>query len=251
MFLAGRMDADLEFGDTTLNVGNPSIFLARYGVDCPVYTDTTVVLCYGDFIEVGNNIYSQTGEYQVLLQTINGGDSIVNLNISVFPPIISGLPNDTTICVNQELTLTANSGFESYYWNNGSTDEFFTTSYSHAQIDTIVLSINQSFETEFGLFYCDHTDTVIVHVTVCTKNHLQQTASLGIYPNPATNNTKLVFPEISLGTLMLFDSSGRLLWQEKVRGNHYNLNIQEYKQGMYYIKLFSEKFTVSEKLLIQ
>lgn len=56
-------------------------------LDCP----TTVIdtsLCANQTIQVGTEIFANTGSYQVLLQNENGGDSLVELNLSIQEPII-------------------------------------------------------------------------------------------------------------------------------------------------------------------
>ncbi|MCI5058777.1 MAG: FG-GAP-like repeat-containing protein, partial [Flavobacteriales bacterium] len=42
-------------------------------------------ICQGDSIIIGNNVYDSTGVYSDTLQTANGCDSIVNLNLTVVP----------------------------------------------------------------------------------------------------------------------------------------------------------------------
>ncbi len=55
--------------------------------DCP----TTVIdtsLCANQTIQVGTEIFANTGSYQVLLEDISGGDSLVQLNLSLQEPIV-------------------------------------------------------------------------------------------------------------------------------------------------------------------
>lgn len=55
--------------------------------DCP----TTVIdtsLCANQTIQIGNEIFANTGSYQVLLEDTNGGDSLVQLNLNLQEPII-------------------------------------------------------------------------------------------------------------------------------------------------------------------
>ena len=52
----------------------------------PVYTiDSTAKICEGDSIIVGTEIYKTTGFYSDMLETANNCDSLVNLDLKVFP----------------------------------------------------------------------------------------------------------------------------------------------------------------------
>ena len=52
----------------------------------PVYTETlTEVICEGESVQVGNSVYTTSGNYTDVLTTINGCDSTVNLNLTVHP----------------------------------------------------------------------------------------------------------------------------------------------------------------------
>jgi len=250
IWFTGRFNSDLQFGDTTLYAGTNSIFFARYGKDCPVYVDTTMYLCFGECFHALQQSFCNTGFHQAFIETPGENDTIYNLDLYVMPG--AALHNtDTTICINTNLEFHISEDFESYLWSNGSTSNSFLHNFDTPGTYTVSVEITNNFNINQEIIPCHWTEEITVNVDICSSDKLQQTASLGIYPNPAKNSTKLVFPKISQGTLMLFDSSGRLLWQEKVSGNHYNLKLQKYKPGMYYIKLFSEEFTVSEKLLIQ
>ena len=52
----------------------------------PVYTETlTEEICEGEGVQVGNNVYTTSGNYTDVLTTVNGCDSTVNLNLTVHP----------------------------------------------------------------------------------------------------------------------------------------------------------------------
>ena len=61
----------------------------------PVDTQLAVTLCAGDSIEVGTQTYQNTGSYQDTLIAVSGCDSIVNLDLTVLPPIVT----DTTVAI--------------------------------------------------------------------------------------------------------------------------------------------------------
>jgi hypothetical protein len=49
----------------------------------PITTNKTDIICDGESIIIGNEIFDETGQYSVLLQSSLGCDSTVNLNLTV------------------------------------------------------------------------------------------------------------------------------------------------------------------------
>lgn len=68
----------------------------------PTYDETTITaaICDGDAFYYNGNIYTETGQYANTLQTIHGCDSIVRLNLTVWPD--NGITlNEVTVCPEQ------------------------------------------------------------------------------------------------------------------------------------------------------
>ena len=59
-------------------------------------TNLTESICYGETIQVGNEVFDQTGQYQVDLIASNGCDSMVILDLQVVPVI--EMPLMVTVC---------------------------------------------------------------------------------------------------------------------------------------------------------
>jgi hypothetical protein len=250
IWFTGRLDADLDFeGDTSLYVSNKSMFLARYGKACPVHLDSTAILCHGQSLHIGGQNYSGSGTYTALLEN-PGGDTILNLSIETLPAISSGLPQDTTACLNSSFSLTAAPGYESYLWQDGSTGQVFSTMYSSEQTDTLTLTLGKTFDTAQGDMYCEWTDTIIVSAEICNSYEQLQHASLQLHPNPAGSSTELAFPVTQNATLLLYDSSGRLLQQTQISGSNYTLNLSKLEKGLYHIKLVGDGYSLCEKLIV-
>jgi gliding motility-associated-like protein len=89
-------------------------------------TNLTESICQGGSFTVGNQSFSQTGNYQVILTANNGCDSTVNLNLTVLPTFTTNL--NESICQggsftignqsfsqtgNYQVILTANNGCDS------------------------------------------------------------------------------------------------------------------------------------------
>ncbi len=251
IWFTGIFDADLDFeGDTSLYTSNRSMFLARYGKNCPVHLDSTAILCHGEAVQIGGQTYNNSGTYTALIEN-PGGDTIINLGLETLPALSSGLPADTTACLNNSFLLTATAGYETYLWQDGSTGQSYSQTYSTVQTDTLTISMGKTFNTAQGNMYCEWTDTIIVSAEICSSYELQQQASLALYPNPASSSTELVFPATQNASLLLYDNSSRLVQQKQVSGSSYTLNLSNLDKGIYHIKLISNEYNLSKKLIVK
>lgn len=88
----------IESGSYTLTLCDTvvSLFLT---VLPPLETNIDTSICFGQWIDVGTFRYSQSGNYTNWLETAEGCDSIVNLNLEVYPLLETQI--DTTICYGQ------------------------------------------------------------------------------------------------------------------------------------------------------
>ena len=78
------------------------------GLDCDtlLFTDLTVlppittqlnpVICQGETLTVGDSVYAQTGIYTQTLSSLNGCDSLININLTVIAPVF--FTNNASIC---------------------------------------------------------------------------------------------------------------------------------------------------------
>lgn len=65
--------------------------------------DSVATICNGDSIRIGNSIYRTTGPHSDTLQTVNGCDSIINLDLTVLPPLLTTITD--TICAGEQLAV--------------------------------------------------------------------------------------------------------------------------------------------------
>lgn len=122
-----------QFGDTTLSTsGNyQNIFPAYSGCDSTVMLQLTVLqqdeeiipvtMCEGDTVVVEGIPYFSTGTYTILLQNVNGCDSIITIEVDVMPRPGFSFPAESIAACKDELpfTLDAGNGFSTYLWNTG------------------------------------------------------------------------------------------------------------------------------------
>jgi gliding motility-associated-like protein len=108
-----------------LNVGNFSVTVTDAGDETPV-TNQSPVLCSGESLTVGANVYSQTGIYHDTLALPGGCDSIVNTNLTILAPVQVNLQ-----IVNQGIGLGNTNGQAQAFPTGGAGN--FTFSWSDGQ----------------------------------------------------------------------------------------------------------------------
>ncbi len=102
-------------GNNTYNTAGTyvNVFTAANGCDSTVTLNLTVnptrttnlspTICAGQSFTVGNSTYNASGVYQNVLQTFQGCDSTVNLNLTVLPAIVTNL--NVSICAGESYTV--------------------------------------------------------------------------------------------------------------------------------------------------
>lgn len=85
--MAGKYYSEAgTYKDTLVSrAGCDSIITLNLAVVSDFTTDLDIVLCEGESVTVGPNTYTQTGQYSDLLVSSSGCDSLVNLNLVVYP----------------------------------------------------------------------------------------------------------------------------------------------------------------------
>jgi len=63
----------------------------------------TETLCYGSSYNIDSKVYTQTGNYQKVLKTDTGCDSIIQLELIILPQKIQSI--DTILCKGQQISI--------------------------------------------------------------------------------------------------------------------------------------------------
>jgi len=148
--------------DSSFLVTESGIYFITVSNDCGFATDSVVIgfwpdifsgfnigpdtiLCYGESIVLSAGPYfddylwqdsssgqsfnvNEPGTYYVTVSNICG-QITDTINIGYYPDILLNLGNDTTLCLNETLWLSAGPGFQNYIWQDGSiAQDFFITS---------------------------------------------------------------------------------------------------------------------------
>lgn len=193
--------------------------------------DTTI--CPNEFIVFGGNIYNTTGTYNHTLQTWQGCDSIVTINLFVQPTITI---IDTTITDGGNVSLgsiditpSGSSTNYQYQWSTGATTQnvsgLGTGFYTLTVTDNVGCS--ETFSFEIGV-----VNTIFEH----------NLSSLQLFPTPNNGQFYLDFKGFENGnyTIEIYNTVGQMIYhenQEITDDGQKQYHIPNSK-GLYYLKLY-------------
>ena len=213
-----------EAGTYTQNLqtinGCDSIVTLTLTVNPVESTTLSVTICDGTtYTENGFNV-SEAGTYTQNLQTVNGCDSIVTLNLTINPTY--------------NITIDASINEGETYEENG---------FSESEAGTYV----HTLQSEFG---CDSVITLNLTVNSSLNDVVANAVEVSLYPNPANAYTMLKVESLKEQTpVYLFDIQGRKLKEYIMNIGQETLRIDlgDLPKGVYTIMLGN----VTKKLIVE
>ena len=213
-----------EAGTYTQNLqtvnGCDSIVTLTLTVNPVESTTLSATICYGTtYTENGFNV-SEAGTYTQNLQTINGCDSIVTLNLTINPTY--------------NITIDASINEGETYEENG---------FSESEAGTYV----HTLQSEFG---CDSVITLNLTVNSSLNDVVANAVEVSLYPNPANAYTMLKVEGLKEQTpVYLFDIQGRKLKEYVLNAAQQTLRIDvsDLPKGIYTIMIGN----TTKKLIVE
>lgn len=200
--------------------------------------EITAEICEGeDYKENGFNltnlsagVYNETLE----LETDYDCDSIVNLTLTVYESPVVAIEGNTTITQGESTTLTA-SGADSYVWSTGETTASITVSPEETTKYSVVGTTNG----------CEAETEITVNVIVGISENDALNAK--IYPNPVQGELNVRCA--GMREITVFMPNGQTIEKINVNDDNYTLNMNNYKSGVYYLRITTENGTSIQKVL--
>ncbi|MBR3915373.1 MAG: Omp28-related outer membrane protein [Bacteroidales bacterium] len=200
--------------------------------------EITAEICEGeDYKENGFNLTNlSAGTYNETLEfeTDHDCDSIVNLTLTVHEAPIVDIEGNTTITQGESTTLTAN-GADSYVWSTGETTATITVSPEETTKYSVVGTTNG----------CEAESEITVNVTVGVSENDALNAK--IYPNPTQGELNVRCA--GMREIIVFMPNGQTIEKINVNDDNYTLNMNDYKSGVYYLRITTENGTSIQKVL--
>jgi hypothetical protein len=156
-------------------------------------------------------------------------------------------------CEDITAVINAGDGWDEYLWSNDET----------TQVISVEITDNSTFsvtvtDTDTG---CEFSDEVTINVPTGCENSIDflsdQPVYIELYPNPASGLVTLEYVGLNPGqyTTEIMDVTGKLLIRKE---NHvtqskgkYIINLTEYPEGLYLIKIAGNNFNHCERLLLK
>jgi hypothetical protein len=206
-------------------------------------------ICKGESVQIGDHLFSETGEYKILFTNQYGCDSIIDLNLTINPLPEVNLGKDTIITEAQEINLDAGEGFESYYWNTENTNQIILVSgLSLGEYDYSVLVTDENG--------CSNSDTILITVVFPNAvTNVFENKNIIIYPNPA-NEVVYIRSDINIDSkfsIAIYDCSGKLIINKELENiqaeRSYRIDISMLNTGIYIMKLNEKESIKIQKVI--
>lgn len=177
--------------------GCDSIVFLNLTVTSFYETNLTEFICDGESFTVGSSNYTATGVYQDMFISQDGCDSLVNLNLTVYPVPVTNL--DITICDGENYGVGNSS-----YTTTGVYQDVLQTTHGCDSIVNLNLIVNPVFVTNltqeicdgesFGVGNSNYTVTGVYQDVLTSANGCDSTVNLNltVHAIPVTNLTEIV-----------------------------------------------------------
>ena len=152
------------------------------------------------------------------------------------------LGTDTLLCRNTSIILDPGN-FQSYQWQDGTSDSVFIPVYSG--VDTVIISVLVSDSAN-----CFASDTVAIFYDVCNEIVFNAGSSSYVWPIPADDIFYLQFSD-KRGEIMVFNSLGEIVYKDRLF-NSASINCKSWPSGSYFYKVIKEDgLNISGKIFIR
>ena len=96
------------------------------------------------------------------------------------------------------------------------------------------------------------TETYSIEFVVSLSSKVQDVkiTEFDLYPNPCDSHINIVFSnDNEIKHIQLFDIFGKMIYKENVNQNSLQINMSSYNQGIYFIKIVSNKSEYEHKII--
>jgi parallel beta-helix repeat protein len=202
----------------------------------PTYFQTsTHTICDNDSLFWEGNYYDTTGMYYLYLLSVYGCDSILELDLTVFPnpSNLNLIGLDTVILGQTEIYYILPDSLY-YLWSveKGTILQQIANNVIQVQWDSIGLGhIYVIAEDQNGCM----SDTTILDVVIGTNGleDISNNNGLLIYPNP-TNN-EIIIETKGFIEVELYNNLGQIV----IKSNKNKINLQKFSKGIYFAKVLT------------
>ena len=181
----------------------------------------------GSYTWTNGNTYTESGIYSQTLKSKNGCDSIVELDLTIYPTVEVNLTNTDNV-----LNATG-EGVVRFQWYNCDTKSIVAES----DIPTFTVN-NIGMYAVIGTSVdgCADTSDCIAIAPILGFNASKAMAEVKVFPNPASNRLEIHFPDHT-ATIEIYNANGTKVLQLDNFNSGNELFLEQCKSGIYQIKI--------------
>jgi len=189
-----------------------------------------------------------------LIYTFTNSNNCTNSDsayTNIYPAPVFHLADDTTICINNVLTLSTglNAGYI-FLWSDGSTGPSLTINASSLGTGTYTYSVLvKNANTD-----CEETDEIKITINPCTGIDVADKLAkeVIVYPNPSKGLFSIE-SDINIKSYELYSAQAKLLikgiWD--AQNNILKLDLRDKNPGVYYLLLNNGETIIRKQLIIR
>ncbi len=217
-------------------------------------TPYTCIWNTGDSVPLITVKPTDSTKYSVKVIDADGiiANDVISINVYSLPSIDLGI--DTSIFIDDLITLDAGSGYSSYMWNNDSTTQIITIKGSSVGIGTHTYSVIVTDTNNCSNF--DEIKITVKDVTGYFKE-TEENEMIKVYPIPSDGIIKFdciskSHTEISIQVISM---EGKVILSKYYESIPFrfteSFNLSEFSKGIYFVKFLSDDFIEVIKVIVE
>ncbi len=232
-----------DYIDTlTTDLGCDSVVFTTLEIGEELFSEQELTICFGESVIVGGSVYTESGEFEDVLEGTGGCDSTVVTVLEVLPEI------DVTIDYEDVITLTGGDPAvetTTFQWVScpdytpidGATDQTYTAT-ENGEYAVIITDGACS----------DTSDCVVVSNVGIASSNLD---GLSIYPNPSKGEFTISWEGSLDLELTIMNQLGQVVLTKSLNQNTNLIQLTDIAPGTYIVKLEGNEINSISRIVIE
>ena len=181
---------------------------------------------------------TETGTYSVTITDANGCAGSDEIEITINPLPIVDLGEDISVEENQIFVLSVDETYAEYLWSTGETTNSIEVYGEVLGLGTHTISVTV---TDFNT--CTGSDQITITVTPTVEVLNGYVNTYTVYPNPTSGIINITGDNII--SCVIFNNIGQIILET----NNSEIDMSNYENGIYYVKILTDNDTKTIKFV--